>query len=75
MVSSSTALTVAQVCPRDRNGADSSTPSEQFLPVLLPLQGGYGMRNAVSYIPPTCRKGPGPVSLSIQSSTNHPSPK
>jgi hypothetical protein len=43
MVSSSTALTVAQVCPRDRNGADSSTLSEPFLPVLLPLQGDYGM--------------------------------
>jgi hypothetical protein len=33
MVSSSTALTVAQVRSRETDGADSSTPSEQFLQV------------------------------------------
>jgi hypothetical protein len=43
MVSSSTALTVAQVGRRNRIGADSSTLPEPFLPVLLPLQGDYGM--------------------------------
>jgi hypothetical protein len=43
MVSSSTALTVAQVCPRDIFGADSSTLSEQFLPVQSRSRGDYGM--------------------------------
>lgn len=53
--------------------ADSSTPSEPFLPVLLRSRGVYGMPNAVSYIPPTCRKGLGPVSRSYQSSIiDHP---
>jgi len=47
MINSSTALTVAQVCYQQADGADDSTLSEPLRLVLLPLPGVYGMRNAV----------------------------
>jgi len=47
MVSSSTALTVAQVCSLDSYGADGSTLSEPFLLAQSPLRGGYGMHKRV----------------------------